>query len=67
MKRITAHLHGDAVKAEQEVGDTLLLALDSVQDVGFCWWDAGELQFYIRKEDLLAGNFAPTYCSLYSS
>ncbi|WP_231929067.1 DUF1963 domain-containing protein [Brevibacillus sp. SKDU10] len=37
------------------------------QEVGFCWWDAGELQFYIRKEDLLAGNFAHTYCSLYSS
>lgn len=68
IERITAHLNGDSAEAEQEVRDTLLLlALDSDQEVGFCWWDAGELQFYIRKEDLLAGNFAHTYCSLYSS
>lgn len=68
MEEITAHLNGDAGKAEREVRDTvLLLALDSDQDVGFCWWDAGELQFFIRKEDLLAGNFVHTYCSLYSS
>ncbi|WP_430108415.1 YwqG family protein [Paenibacillus sp. B1-33] len=68
LKEITAHLNADADKAEREVRDTLLLlALDSDQDVGFCWWDAGELQFFIRKEDLLAGNFAHTYCSLYSS
>lgn len=68
MERITAHLNGDSDKAEQEVRDTLLLlALDSDQEVGFCWWDAGELQFFIRKEDLLAGNFEHTYCSLYSS
>ncbi|MFP3572784.1 hypothetical protein [Brevibacillus sp. SIMBA_040] len=25
------------------------------------------LQFFIRKEDLLAGRFDRTYCSLYSS
>lgn len=68
LKEITDHLKGDLDRAKQEVQDTLLLlALDSDQDVGFCWWDAGELQFYIRKEDLLAGNFANTYCSLYSS
>lgn len=68
MKQIAAHLKGDAHKAEQEVRDTLLLlALDSDQEVGFCWWDAGELQFFIRKQDLLAGNFSHTYCSLYSS
>ncbi len=68
MEEITAHLNGDAAKAEQEVRDTLLLlALDSDREVGFCWWDAGELQFFIRKEDLLAGNFTHTYCSLYSS
>ncbi|MFF2890183.1 YwqG family protein [Paenibacillus sp. NPDC057967] len=68
LERITVHMNGDQTKAEQEVRDTLLLlALDSDRDVGFCWWDAGELQFYIRKEDLLAGNFTRTYCSLYSS
>lgn len=68
MKQITKHLKGDVNKAEQEVRDTLLLlALDSDQEVGFCWWDAGELQFFIRKEDLLAGDFSHTYCSLYSS
>lgn len=68
LDQITKQMNGDAKKAEQEVRDTLLLlALDSDQDIGFCWWDAGELQFYIRKEDLLAGNFAHTYCSLYSS
>lgn len=68
IEKITGHFNGDADRAKQEVQDTLLLlALDSDQDVGFCWWDAGELQFYIRKEDLLAGNFSNTYCSLYSS
>ncbi|MGZ7441386.1 YwqG family protein [Paenibacillus sp. TH7-28] len=68
MERITAHLKGDSDKAKQEVCDTLLLlALDSDQEVGFCWWDAGALQFFIRKEDLSAGNFTNTYCSLYSS
>lgn len=68
MEQITAHLNGDSDKAELEVRNTLLLlALDSDQEIGFCWWDAGELQFYIRKEDLLARNFERTYCSLYSS
>lgn len=68
LEQITEHFKGDSDRAKQEVQDTLLLlALDSDDDVGFCWWDAGELQFYIRKEDLLAGNFSNTYCSLYSS
>lgn len=68
LEKITDHFKGDSDRAKQEVQDTLLLlALDSDQNVGFCWWDAGELQFYIRKEDLLAGNFTNTYCSLYSS
>lgn len=68
LEQITDHFKGDFDRAKQEVEDTLLLlALDSDQEVGFCWWDAGELQFYIRKEDLLAGNFTNTYCSLYSS
>lgn len=68
LEQITDHFKGDSDRAKQEVQDTLLLlALDSDQSVGFCWWDAGELQFFIRKEDLLAGNFTNTYCSLYSS
>ncbi|KGR74966.1 YwqG family protein [Ureibacillus sinduriensis] len=68
LEQITDHFKGDSNRARQEVQDTLLLlAVDSDDDVGFCWWDAGELQFYIRKEDLLAGNFLNTYCSLYSS
>lgn len=68
VQQITDHCGGNAEQAQQEIRDTLLLlAIDSDDDVGFCWWDAGELQFYIRKEDLLDGNFERTYCSLYSS
>ncbi|WP_223260437.1 DUF1963 domain-containing protein [Paenibacillus ihbetae] len=44
-----------------------MLALDSDQEVGFCWWGAGEPQFSIRKTDLLAGKFTHIYCSQYSS
>ena len=48
MKQITKHLKGDVNKAEQEVCDTLLLlALDSDQEVGFCWWDAGERNNFV--------------------
>lgn len=68
MKQMIAAYDGDQAKAEQEVADILLLLqLDSDNTVGFCWWDAGALQFYIRKEDLLAQTFDRTYCSLYSS
>lgn len=68
MQQITDHCGGNVEQAQQEIRDTLLLlAIDSDDDVGFCWWDAGELQFYIRKEDLMAKNFERTYCSLYSS
>lgn len=43
LKQITDHFKGDSIRAKQEVQDTLvLLALDSNQDVGFYWWDAGE-------------------------
>ncbi|MFC3747703.1 DUF1963 domain-containing protein [Paenibacillus sp. GCM10012306] len=68
LAQITKHLGGDEVAAIQEIEDTLmLLEIESDNDVGFCWWDAGLLHFFIRKEDLLAGNFNRTYCSLYSS
>ncbi|MDK8182382.1 YwqG family protein [Paenibacillus sp. UMB4589-SE434] len=68
LQKITNHFAGDEEKAKQEIQDTLmLLELDSDDDIGFCWWDAGVLHFFIRKEDLLAGRFDRTYCSLYSS
>lgn len=68
LKQLTAHFAGDEEKAKQEIRDTLmLLEIESDDDVGFCWWDAGVLHFFIRKEDLLAGRFDRTYCSLYSS
>ncbi|MFD2117140.1 DUF1963 domain-containing protein [Paenibacillus yanchengensis] len=68
LQKITAALNGDQSKAKQEISYILLLLqLDSDNDIGFCWWDAGALQFYVRKEDLLAQKFDRTYCSLYSS
>lgn len=68
LKRISKELEGGEEAALQEIQDTLmLLELDSDDDVGFMWWDAGVIHFFIRKEDLLAGNFDRTYCSLYSS
>ncbi|WP_136609052.1 YwqG family protein [Paenibacillus dokdonensis] len=67
-EQLTAHFAGNEEKAKQEIQDTLmLLEIESDDDVGFCWWDAGVLHFFIRKEDLLAGRFDRTYCSLYSS
>jgi uncharacterized protein YwqG len=66
--KIAAHFGGDKTKAKQEVVDMqMLLELETDDDVGFCWWDAGLLHFFIRKEDLIAGRFDRTYCSLYSS
>lgn len=68
LRQITDHFAGNRDKAEEEIQDTLmLLEIESDNDVGFCWWDAGVLHFFIRKEDLLAGRFDRTYCSLYSS
>lgn len=68
LEQITAHYAGDEAKARQEIEDILLLfELESDNDIGFSWWDAGALQFFIRKEDLLARRFDRTYCSLYSS
>lgn len=68
LEKLTAHFGGDEEKVKQEVTDMLmLLELETDDDVGFCWWDAGVLHFFIRKEDLVAGRFDRTYCSLYSS
>lgn len=68
MEKLAAHFGGDEEKAKQEVADMqMLLELETDDDVGFCWWDAGVLHFFIRKDDLVAGRFDRTYCSLYSS
>lgn len=62
------HFEGDEQQADQEVEDMLmLLELDSDDDIGYMWWDAGLIHFFIRKQDLLTLNFKRTYCSLYSS
>ncbi|MFB8372762.1 DUF1963 domain-containing protein [Paenibacillus taichungensis] len=67
-KKLTAHYGGDEKRTQQELADTLLLLkIDTHDAIGFQWWDCGELQFFIRKADLLAGRFDQTYCSLYSS
>ncbi|MEJ8546264.1 YwqG family protein [Brevibacillus borstelensis] len=68
LQQITDHFAGDEEKTMEEIKDTLmLLEIESDNDVGFRWWDAGVLHFFIRKQDLLAGRFDCTYCSLYSS
>ncbi|WP_017814539.1 YwqG family protein [Paenibacillus shenyangensis] len=67
-KRMIQHFGGDEQKVDQEIDEMLmLLEVDSDRDIGFLWWDAGCIHFFIRKEDLLAGNFERTYCSIYSS
>ncbi|PEK30215.1 YwqG family protein [Bacillus pseudomycoides] len=68
LEEIAAHFDSDMTKAKQEVVNMqMLLELESDDDVGFCWWDAGVLHFFIREEDLIAGRFDRTYCSVYSS
>lgn len=68
MRKLKAHFDGDERRVARELDDTLLLLkMDTHDGIGFQWWDCGELQFYIRKEDLLAGRFERTYCSIYSS
>ena len=61
-------LDGDEQKVEQEIEEMLmLLEIDSDDDIGYMWWDAGVIHFFIRKEDLIQLNFDRTYCSVYSS
>ncbi|MDO3410811.1 YwqG family protein [Saccharibacillus sp. CPCC 101409] len=68
IERLAGALGGDPELARREVADILMLAeIDSDDDVGFMWGDAGVLHFFIRKEDLLRGRFDRTYCSYYSS
>lgn len=67
-KRLLPHFGGDEARLQQELDDVfMLLEVDSNQQIGFVWWDAGYMHFFIRKEDLLAGRFDRTFCSIYSS
>ncbi len=67
-KRLLKHFDGDEARLQEELDNVyMLLEVDSDQEIGFLWWDAGYLQFFIRKEDLLAGRFDRTFCSIYSS
>lgn len=66
--KIAAFYNGDEKKAQDEVKNIkMLLEITSDSDVGFQWWDCGEIHFFIRKEDLMNKNFDRTYLSLYSS
>nr|WP_305120984.1 YwqG family protein [Saccharibacillus sp. JS10] len=68
VQNLAKALGGDQAKAKQEIADMVMLAeIDSNQEVGFLWGDAGVLHYFIRKEDLLKGNFDRTYCTFYSS
>lgn len=44
-----------------------LLKLSSLDEVGMCWWDAGDLEFLINKTDLKNLNFTNTYADIASS
>lgn len=67
-EKLISALDGDEKKADKEVEDMLmLLEIDTDYNVGFQWWDAGVIHFFIRKEDLINRNFNNTYLSLYSS
>ncbi|MBC9915373.1 YwqG family protein [Chitinophaga varians] len=62
------HFKGDQQAVEAAIDDmTLLLQIDSDSAVGFCWWDAGCIQFMMPKKALRARAFDSTYLSLYSS
>lgn len=62
------HFKGDQQAVEAAIDDmTLLLQIDSDSKVGFCWWDAGCIQFMMSKKALRAHAFNRTYLSLYSS
>ncbi|NGZ75621.1 DUF1963 domain-containing protein [Saccharibacillus alkalitolerans] len=68
IERLTKALGGDRERAEREVADIVMLAeIDSDDDIGFMWGDAGVLHYFMRREDLLKGSFDRTYCSYYSS
>jgi len=45
----------------------VLLKLGSSTETGFCWWDAGMLEFIIHEDDLKNQNFSNVYCNLATS
>lgn len=62
------HFKGNQQAVEEAIDDmTLLLQIDSDRNVGFCWWDAGCIQFMMSKKALRAREFDSTYLTLYSS
>jgi uncharacterized protein YwqG len=66
--KIVSYFNGDIKKAEEEIKNIkMLLEINSDDNIGFQWWDAGCIHFFIRKEDLIQRNFDNTYLSLYSS
>ncbi|MFD1990625.1 YwqG family protein [Paenibacillus nicotianae] len=67
-KWLVKQCDGNEQQADREIEDTLmLLEIESDDDIGYMWWDAGVIHFFIRKEDLIQLNFDRTYCSVYSS
>ena len=42
----------------------LLFELNSDDNPGMCWWDAGRLHFLIHRDDLRAARFDRTYCGI---
>lgn len=67
-KRLVKYYDGDEQRVDQEIDDMLmLLEIDSDDPIGFMWWDAGYIHFFISRQDLLELNFDRTYCSIYSS
>lgn len=67
-KKLLDHFNGDEQKVTDALKDILmLLQLNTDYDIGFSWWDAGCIHFFIQKDDLLNKRFDNTYLSLYSS
>ncbi|MDM5153188.1 YwqG family protein [Bacillus sp. DX1.1] len=44
-----------------------LLKIGSIDEVGMCWWDAGDLEFLIDTNDLKNKNFSNTYAHICTS
>ncbi|RBL88090.1 DUF1963 domain-containing protein [Chitinophaga flava] len=67
-KTLLQHFNGNQQQVDDTLSDmTMLLQIDSDRQVGFTWWDAGCIHFFIQKKDLLSKQFDNTYLSLYSS
>lgn len=67
-KTLLQHFKGDEQAVEDTLNDIhLLFQVDSDNEVGFCWWDAGCIQFFMSRKDMKAAQFDRTYLTLYSS